>query len=82
MANLTFNIPDADMPRVIKAWGEGWQEEVMTPGTPGDPESQPTWNPNPQTKAQFAKEQIRRLISDRVRQYEALQAEPISITDN
>jgi len=67
MANLTFQIPDSRMQDLIDAWGQGWPETV-------------DGAPNPQTKAQFAKEQIRRMIVRRVKDHVTSQQPEFPIT--
>jgi hypothetical protein len=74
MATLRFNIPDADMPRVLNAWGVNWSDQVLD-------ESTGQTAPNPQTKQAFARQEIRKMIAERVRSYEATQAQSIDITD-
>lgn len=60
MAQITFTIPDAKMPTVIDAWSEGYQDTI-------------DGQPNPQTKQQFAKQQMAAMIKVKVRQYEVNQ---------
>ena len=65
MAALTFNIPDANMPDVIKAWGRGrgWVAEVADPNNPG------TNIPNPQNEQAYAKEMMKDMIRQQVKHY-------------
>jgi hypothetical protein len=74
MATLTFNIPDERMPDLIEAWGDGWTADVIDPDNPGE------YMPNPLTKPQYAKEQIRRSLVQRVKQFQAAALEDIPIT--
>lgn len=64
MAQLTFTIPDAQMARVIDALcgAYGYRTET-SPGVP-----------NPQTRPQFAREQVRNFIASAVRAWEGRQA--------
>lgn len=74
MANLTFTIPDARMPDLIDAWGAGWLAQIPDQDNPG------SMIPNPETKPQFAKENIRRMIVERVRVYEGRQLPEFPVT--
>jgi hypothetical protein len=64
MAQLTFNIPDDQMSRLVDAWGAGHPEAA----------------PEGETKAQFAKQNIKRMIMVGVRNFEAQQVPEINIT--
>ena len=67
MAELKYTIPDARMQELIDAWGSEWEEEV-------------NGVPNPITKQQFAKDEIKRTIADRVRIYKSTQPSDFPIT--
>ena len=68
MATLSFQIPDNRMQDLIDAWGVTYSD-VTSEGSP-----------NPQTKAQYAKEQIRLVIVQRVRDYLTAQQPEFPIT--
>jgi hypothetical protein len=74
MATLSFTIPDTRMAELVEAWGAAWTAEVDDPANPGEK------IPNPQTKPQFAKEQIKRAIIDHIQWYQGQQIEEIPIT--
>lgn len=44
MAQITFTIPDPDLPRFVAAYGQGWSPTLPDGVTP-----------NPQTQAQYAR---------------------------
>lgn len=69
MAELKFTIPDARMPELVEAWAQGYIDVLPDGATP-----------NPQTKAAFAKEQIKQTIIMRVKQYQAMSGEDFPIT--
>ena len=64
---LTFNIPEDKKDLFIEAWSDTWQETI-------------DGAPNPETRAQFAKRQIKMFLAERVKSYEAQQTPPIEIT--
>ena len=68
MAELKFTIPDDRMSDLVDAWGAGWGPELIT------------GEPNPLTKPQFAKEQIRKMIVSKVREHELAQEPDFPIT--
>ena len=68
MAKLTFDIPDARMPEFIDAWAEGYQDTI-------------DGAPNPQTKQQFARQQIRNALAGRVHAYQSIQPPTFPIAD-
>lgn len=70
---LTFNIPDDKYDRFIAAWSVNYQDQILDPDGSGT-------LPNPQTRAQFAKEQIRDMLHSQVRNYESTQVMDIGIT--
>lgn len=74
MAELKFTIPDARMSELIDAWGMGYRDEIPDPGNPGEV------IPNPQTKPQFAKENIRRMIVERVKTHQGQQLPELPVT--
>lgn len=78
MAQLTFNIPDAQMPNVTQAYGRGrgWMAEIPDPEVlDGE-----TMIPNPETEAKYAKQQISQDIQAQVKHYQGGQIEEIPIT--
>lgn len=67
MAQLIYNIPDNQFARLRDGLcGSGGYQETINIGT----EEEPQIVPNPQSKAQFAKERIAFLAKSDVRQYE------------
>jgi hypothetical protein len=66
MAQITINIPDAAMPRVIDAWGAGYSSTL------------PDGSPNPQTKAQYARAKIISALKNRVVIYESGEASRVA----
>lgn len=66
MATISFNIPDAAMPRVIDAFATAYQYQATVPNPNGEGTV-----PNPQTKAQFARQRILSYIQEVVRAAEA-----------
>lgn len=68
MAELKFTIPDARMNDLVDAWGDGWTPELID------------GEPNPLTKPQFAREQIKQTIMQRVKSHEARQLPDFPIT--
>ena len=68
MAELKFTIPDERMSDLIDAWAGEWAPELIT------------GEPNPLTKPQFAREEIKRMIISKVRQHELAQAPDFPIT--
>ncbi len=67
MATLTITIPNAQLTRVANAVAtqHGYQAEVPDPDNPGQT------IPNPQTKADFAREVLMRFLRETVRAHEA-----------
>jgi hypothetical protein len=63
MAQLIFNIPDERMQELVDAWALGYQPTI-------------NGSPNPQTKQQYAKEQIRLVIASRVTKHQQAQQQP------
>jgi len=55
MAVKTINIKDADVPEMIEVYGEDYQTEVIDEASLEVPKP---LIPNPQTKAQYANEQL------------------------
>lgn len=68
MAELKFQIPDNRMDDLVNAWGDGYSPELID------------GEPNPQTKQQFAREQIKLTIMQRVKSHEARQLPDFPIT--
>lgn len=68
MAELKFQIPDNRMNDLVDAWGDGWTAELIN------------GEPNPLTKQQFAREQIKLTIMQRVKSHEARQLPDFPIT--
>jgi hypothetical protein len=64
MATISFTIPDAAMPRVIDALCGAYDYRDTVPGG----------GPNPLTRPQFAREQVRNFIRAAVAAWEAQQA--------
>lgn len=64
---MSFNTGSVPLSRIVDAMAliYGYPENIEDPENPGQT------IPNPQTKAQFAKEQIRWIIVDAVREAEA-----------
>ena len=69
MAQITFNIPDASLQRIIDAFASEinmYSSEISNPDyNPDDPNSTPTIS-NPVTPAQFTKQEIIRFIKNTV----------------
>lgn len=69
MAQLIFNIPDEKLPRVINVLADRFKYQTQIEGI--DPDTgQVTLMPNPQTKAQFVKNEISKLIKNLVVDWE------------
>lgn len=67
MTQITFEIPDQHMPRVIAAFSEDYMPEI-------------DGQPNPMTRPQYAKKQMWKQIMWRIRAYEASQISEIEMT--
>lgn len=78
MAELRFQIPDAQMPNVTEAYGRGrgWLAEIPDP----DALDGETTIPNPESEAKFAKKQIMEDIKRHVKHYQGQQISEISIS--
>lgn len=74
MADLTFQVPDDKMAELVDAWSTGYLAEVPDPSSRGD------MIPNPQSKEDFAKEQIKKMIADRIRVHISTQGPEFPIT--
>lgn len=70
MANITIQIPDAMMPRVVEAFTKqfNYQDQVLDQANPG------AMIANPETKNQFTQRQIRDYIKNTVGMQEGLAA--------
>lgn len=70
MANITIQIPDAQMQRVMDAFTKqfGYQDTIP------DPDNLGQTKPNPETKQQFVQKQFRTYIKDVVAGYEGMAA--------
>lgn len=64
---LTFLIPDDKKDLFIDAFAQGWLDTI-------------DGQPNPETKPQFAKRQIKQMFTQHVRMYQAQQIPEIDIT--
>lgn len=64
MATFTLTIPNNKLQDTIDAWSEGYQSTL------------PDGSPNPQTRAQYAREQIRQAVNNHVYQYLIRQQTP------
>ena len=75
MANITIQIPDAQMTNVVSAFTQmyGYQDTIP------DPDPDPAKNgkpiPNPETKQQFTQRLIRNYIKDTVASHQGQQAQ-------
>ncbi len=69
MATISFTIPDAILPRVLDAmaYGRGYTDTI----TQVDDEGNVTTIPNPITKAQFAKNELKNWVKANVVAYES-----------
>lgn len=67
MASLTLTFPDAIAQRVLNSFCtiRGYSDTVPNPEDPGGP-----WIPNPETKAQFAKRQLKEFVLQELTRYE------------
>lgn len=74
MANITIQIPDAQMTNVIEAFVKmhGYQDTVVDPQ---DPMKQ---IPNPETKPQFTQRMIRNFIKDTVAAHQGVAAQQVA----
>jgi hypothetical protein len=72
MAKITINIPDTKLQRILNglAYQYGYQDEIEQPG----PGRRDTKVPNPETKQQFVRRMLKRLIIQAVQQYESNEA--------
>lgn len=70
MAQISFTIPDGAMPRVVDALC----------GAYGYRDTAPSGGPNPQTRPQFAREQVRNFIRAAVLAWEAQRAGEVAAT--
>jgi hypothetical protein len=68
VAELKFQIPDARMDDLINAWGQNYMETLVD------------GSPNPQTKQQFARQQIMNMITQRIKDHQASQQPDFPIT--
>lgn len=66
MATITFTLSSADATRIVNALGAGHEENII------NEEGQEV--SNPQTKAQFAQNQLAQLIKGKVIQHERQEA--------
>lgn len=68
MAAITITIPDAVITRVLDALslGRGYQTEIPDPDNPGQT------IPNPASKANYAKAQLKSFVRSEVRSYESV----------
>lgn len=64
MATITLTIGNGTLTDLINAFGETYQATL------------PDGTPNPQTKVQFAKEQVRQMLKSQVIEYKKRQASP------
>lgn len=72
MAELKFTIPDNRMADLVDAWGSGYSATVL--------DEDGAEQPNPQTKQQFAKEQIKLTIIQGIKSHEVRQLPDFPIT--
>lgn len=72
MAQITITIPDAHLQRILNgfAYQHGYQDEIPAVGA----NRRDILIPNPETKAQFTRRSLKRLILQSVRVYESEQA--------
>lgn len=70
MANITIQIPDAQMQNVVDAYTKqfGYQDTTPDPANPGGT------IPNPETKQQFVQRMIRNSIKETVAGYQGMAA--------
>lgn len=70
MANITIQIPDAQMANVVEAFTKqyGYQDTIPDPANPGQT------IPNPETKNQFVQKMIRNYIKETVAGYQGMAA--------
>lgn len=78
MANITITIPDASLTRIINGMATSYGYQTMI-ADPNDPTGE-TLIPNPQTKAQFAKQALIKVIKQAVIQAEGTVAASNAMT--
>lgn len=76
MANITIVIPDTILQRILEgfAYQHGYEDEIPDIG----PGRKDVKKPNPESKQQFVKRTIKRLILQSVRSYEIRRAEEVA----
>lgn len=71
---LSFTIPDASKDIFIDAWSQNYQANVPDPDNPGQ------FIPNPVTKAQHAKNEVKVMMVQRVKMHQQSLQPDIDIT--